>query len=122
MSMPQISTPRLNVTLRAKAVCVILTAGLGVSGGCCTIQTTDGTEIRRNLPVAREMLINGRLVEREILGTKTVDQLVSPSGILDGIRKTRLMRSLAAELWIRRVECVLSEAKKGGAATQQESA
>ena len=53
MSRPQISAPWLNGTLRANAVCVILTAGLGVSGGCRTIQTTDGTEIRRNLPVEK---------------------------------------------------------------------
>ncbi|MGE0047143.1 MAG: asparagine synthase-related protein, partial [Hyphomonadaceae bacterium] len=65
--------------------------------------------LRRNLPFVRAMLVGGRLVEREILSPGIVDQLVAPRAGLDGMTKTRLMRSLAAELWLRRVESARRE-------------
>ena len=67
--------------------------------------------LRRNLPFARDVLVGGKLVERGVLSAETVEQLVAPRSTLDGGVKARLMRSLAAELWLRRVERARTEAK-----------
>jgi len=77
--------------------------------------------LRRNLPFAREMLVRGRLVERGLLTPDVVAQLVAPDAMLDGMRKARLMRSLAAELWLRRVERARSEMSVRINAAQQAS-
>lgn len=60
--------------------------------------------LRRNLHFTRVVLLGGRLVEREILSPAIVDELVASSVVFNGTQKARLMRSLAAELWLRRVE------------------
>jgi asparagine synthase (glutamine-hydrolysing) len=67
--------------------------------------------LRCNLPFARDMLVGGRLVERSLVSPATVDQLVSPRGGFNGATKARLLRSLAAELWVRRVERSRNEAQ-----------
>jgi asparagine synthase (glutamine-hydrolysing) len=78
--------------------------------------------LRRNLPFAREMLIQGRLIERGVLRAEAVEELVSPHGMLDGMRKTRLMRSLAAELWLRRIERARSQWASHKESSQKASA
>lgn len=77
--------------------------------------------LRRNLPFAREMLVNGQLVERGVLAPDVVMQLVSSDSMLDGMRKARLMRSLAAELWLRRVERIRAEANARSCAAPEAS-
>ncbi len=67
--------------------------------------------LRCNLPFARDMLAGGRLIERSLVSPTIVNQLVSPRGGFDGATKARLLRSLAAELWIRRVERTRNEAQ-----------
>lgn len=76
--------------------------------------------LRRNLPFARDVLIGGRLVEREILSPAIVHELVASSVVLSGTQKARLMRSLAAELWVRRVESARREAQARAPASQAE--
>lgn len=76
--------------------------------------------LRCNLPFGREMLIGGQLVERGVLSAETVAQLVASRSTLDGVTKVRLMRSLAAELWLRRVERTRTEARSRSEATPTE--
>lgn len=70
--------------------------------------------LRCNLPFARDLLVGGRLIEREILTSEIVDQLTCV-GVMDGRTKARLMRSVAAELWLRRVEAAQAASRDGGA-------
>jgi len=72
--------------------------------------------LRRNLPFAREMLLGGRLVERGLVSPEIASELVAPNVVLNGTAKARLMRSLAAELWLRRVERAQQEAQARAAA------
>ncbi len=67
--------------------------------------------LRRNLPFARDVLIAGRLVERGIVSPEAVDQFTLMD-VMDGFTKAKLMRSLAAELWLRRVEAAQAAARE----------
>lgn len=77
--------------------------------------------LRRNGPFARDMLCSGRLVERGILTTETIEQLISPRATMNGTTKARLMRSLVAELWLRRVEAARMSTRASGSSMSQDA-